>query len=136
MRLVVLCLALATSVACASGGAAGSVAADQMQLGFKAARRGYWQEALSRFEQADAARPNQPRILNNLAVALEAVGRYDDALATYERAREIAPGDRNLRRNLMAFKEFHAAYVAKPEPAEDQDAGDEKSDTGEEAGND
>lgn len=120
------CVALAVSCSCASGGTSGKSAAEQMELGYRAARRGYWQEALTRFQLADSLRPEQPRILNNLAVALEAVGRFDDALATYERARAIAPGDRNLRRNEKALKEFHASYVAKPAPPGEQDAGDDE----------
>ena len=124
----VLCGVFAVTTACTSGGSAGKSAAGQMELGYKAARRGYWQEALTRFQQADAVRPDQPRILNNMAVALEAVGRFDDALTTYERAREIAPNDRNLRRNQRALKEFYSTYVAEPEEPEDQDADDEADD--------
>ena len=43
-------------------------ASAEMKWGFKAARQGYWQEALMRFEHANELTPNQPRILNNVAV--------------------------------------------------------------------
>ncbi|MGD8440479.1 MAG: hypothetical protein PVG53_08075, partial [Holophagae bacterium] len=41
-------------------------AEEQVEFGYKAARRGYWQEALDRFEAADELTPKQARILNNI----------------------------------------------------------------------
>jgi tetratricopeptide (TPR) repeat protein len=89
-----------------------------MEAGFKAAKRGYWQEALLRFQTADSKEPGQVRILNNLAVALEAVARYDEAREVYERAMDIAPGDRNLSRNYKNFQEFYENSVLRQEPEE------------------
>jgi len=86
-----------------------------MEWGYKAARRGYWQEALMRFEHADELTPNQPRILNNIAVAQEANGLYEQALLTYQTGLAIAPNNDALRRNYMRFQEFYTAYIAKPE---------------------
>ncbi len=100
-------------------------ASDQMKWGYQAARRGYWLEALDRFEKANDLTPGQPRILNNIAVALEASGRFEEALLAYETALAVAPNDRILRRNFSQFKEFYAAQVAIEEPP-DEGAGDEK----------
>ena len=86
-------------------------AEEEMEFGYKAARRGYWQEALERFELADELTPNQPRILNNIAVALEASGRFEEALVAYETALGVAPNDKVLRRNFARFKEFYDAQV-------------------------
>lgn len=97
----------------------------EMKFGVKAARRGYWQEALTRFQRADSLTPNNPEILNNVAVALEAVARYDDALAIYERALSLDPNDQNLRRNLMFFEEFYETYVAPAKEMDEAEAGDE-----------
>ncbi len=55
-----------------------------MEWGYKAARRGYWQEALLRFEHANQLTPDRPRILNNIAVAQEANGLFEQALLTYQ----------------------------------------------------
>lgn len=87
----------------------------EMEIGFAAARNGYWQEALMRFERADALTPDQPHILNNLAVAREATGDFDGALLTYEKALEVAPGERSIARNYDLFKKFYQENVANPE---------------------
>lgn len=123
----------------------GKAAEQQMKLGYDAARRGYWQEALVRFELANEITPQQPKILNNIAVALEAAGRYDEARATYEAGLRIAPGDRYLTRNFKFFKEFYDANVAKPEPGEaaareeaepSEETGDDSGEAEEDAGDD
>lgn len=90
-------------------------ASAEMKWGFKAARRGYWQEALMRFEHANELTPNQPRILNNIAVAQEANGRYEMALLTYQEGLALAPNNSALRRNYTRFQEFYASYIAPPE---------------------
>ena len=96
----------------------------ELKLGVKAAKRGYWQEALYRFERADTLKPQDPEILNNLAVALEGVGRYEDARVLYEKALKAAPNDRNLKRNKVFFDEFYTTYIAKPAPGEEAKKGD------------
>jgi Tfp pilus assembly protein PilF len=63
--------------------------------------------------------PNQPRILNNIAVALEANGRFDEARTTYRAALALDPGNSRLRTNFERFEEFYASHVAPPEPADD-----------------
>ena len=71
--------------ACGAGGA-GPKPADQLDFGVSMARRGLWNEALFRFQQAQEERPGDARILNNIAVAYEAVGLFDEALETYQEA--------------------------------------------------
>jgi tetratricopeptide (TPR) repeat protein len=90
----------------------------EMKFGFKAARRGYWQEALMRFEHANELTPNQARILNNIAVAQEANGLYEQALITYQTGLEIEPGNSALRKNDQRFQEFYSSYIAPPEDDE------------------
>lgn len=119
---VALC---ATSVATA-GDSAKKEASEDMKWGYKAARRGYWQEALVRFQHANELTPDQPRILNNIAVAQEANGLYEQALLTYETGLSIAPGDGALQRNYARFKEFYASFIAPPPDIEE--TGDEGAD--------
>ncbi len=97
-------------------------AGDELKWGAKAARRGYWQEALMRFERADGLTPNQPRILNNIAVSLEALGRYDEAGEVYRRALAVAPNDSALRRNHHRFEEFVRDHVAASDSADEASA--------------
>jgi len=93
----------------------------QMAFGVKMAQRGLWSEALFRFRQADSVRPDDPRILNNLAVAYEAVGGYEQALETYQKALRVQPNNSDLRRNYSRFVEFYQAF--KPEgPASAEEA--------------
>jgi len=103
--------ALVAASTAAAGDAAAKQASEQVERGYTAARNGYWQEALFRFERANALTPNQPRILNNIAVSLEASGRFEEALATYESALSVAPNDQVLRRNYSRFKEFYEAQL-------------------------
>jgi len=95
-------------------------ASAEMKWGFKAARHGYWQEALMRFEHANELTPNQPRILNNIAVAQEANGLFEMALLTYQEGLSLAPNNSALRRNYMRFQEFYASYISPPEIGDDE----------------
>ena len=90
----------------------------QVSFGVDMARKGLWSEALFRFQQADKAKPNDPHILNNLAVAYEAVGQYDEALETYKKALQSSPSNRELKRNYSSFMEFYQAF----RPTEEEDA--------------
>jgi tetratricopeptide (TPR) repeat protein len=122
--------ALAAVPAAMAGDAAAKQASEQVGRGFAAAKDGYWQEALFRFERANELTPNQPRILNNIAISLEAAGRFEEALATYEAALAIAPNDRALRRNYSLFKEFYESQMeTQPAAAEDK-AGEQPPPTG------
>jgi Flp pilus assembly protein TadD len=107
---------------CASGGGAGAAAGDEMRAGVKAATRGYWQEALFRFERASSLTPDNAEVLNNLAVALEVAGRYEEALAAYKKALEKAPTNHSLKKNYSRFAEFYTSYARGEKPKEDAHA--------------
>ena len=111
-----------------AGNPSSKEAAAEMAWGYKAARRGYWQEALVRFSHANELTPDQPRILNNIAVAQEANGLYEEALLTYQEGLAIAPDNDALRRNYMRFQEFYSSYIAPPEEIVEQDGGSEGAD--------
>lgn len=115
-------LLLATALIVVSCGSTDVSGSAQHQLGFgvSMAQRGLWSEALFRFERADELEPNSFRVLNNLAVAYEANGRFDEALATYRRALALDPDDRNLRRNYARFVEFYQSF--RPEEGVEGDA--------------
>jgi len=110
------------SGACASSGRPQAAAHAEMREGVKAAQRGYWQEALFRFERARSANPKDAEILNDLAVAFEALGRYDEALATYKQALQDTPKSSVIRKNYARFAEFYTSYAKGVKPREGSDA--------------
>lgn len=92
----------------------GSPAALQLRFGIEMAQRGLWREAAFRFDQARELEPGNPTVLNNLAVAYEALGRFEDAAATYQRALEVDPNNKLVRRNYTRFIEFYQAFRPRP----------------------
>lgn len=117
----VIVVALSFAVGPVAGGdGRAKEAGVEMDFGYKAARHGYWQEALYRFERANELTPDQPRILNNIAVAQEANGLFEQAMLTYQTAMAIAPNNDALRRNYTRFQEFYASFVAPPVEAQDE----------------
>ena len=118
-------LALATVIvaaACASGGSASRTASDEVREGVRVAQLGYWQEAFFRFDRARDLSPDDVVILNNLAVAQEALGRYDDALATYKLALQKEPKNTVIRKNYARFAEFFTSYARGAKPKGDDGA--------------
>jgi len=109
------------------GDPASKQASEEMEWGYKVARRGYWQEALLRFEHANQLTPGKPHILNNIAVAQEANGFFEDALITYQTGLSIAPNDNALRRNYARFMEFYENFIAQPE----EESAEEETEEGE-----
>jgi len=118
-------LALATAalaLACASGGGGPRSAADEVREGVRVAQLGYWQEALFRFGRAKQLTPDDVVVLNNLAVAQEALGNYDDALATYKLALQREPKNTVIRKNYARFAEFFTSYARGAKPKGDDGA--------------
>ena len=89
---------------------AADAAEKQLKFGTDMARRGLWSEALFRFRQADRLDPNNAHILNNVAVAYEALGLFEKALETYQAALKADPNDRELRTNYASFVEFYQNF--------------------------
>lgn len=121
-RAVLLGVAVLFLASCASQKSALS-AREQMRQGVEAAVAGLWQEAAFRFERARALGGESPELLNNLAVAYEALGRYEEALATYKRALELSPHNSRIRRNYARFAEFYASYIRGIRPKGGDDEG-------------
>ena len=92
----------------------------QLEFGVKMAQRGLWSEALFRFKQANRMEPGNPRVLNNMAVAYEALGNFEKALDYYQEAIKSDPSNRDLKRNYSRFVEFYRAF--KPAAPEDASA--------------
>lgn len=125
MSLVVCSLASVLLLPTDAGAA--DPAAQQLEFGTDMAKRGLWSEALFRFRQASQLDPGNARILNNVAVAYEALGLFDEALETYREALAASPSDRELRENYSSFVDFYQNF--RPE-TDDGGATDEESGPG------
>lgn len=95
--------------ACSSGGTADTAWKAENAYGSEMARKGFWREALFRYQKAAAEKPDDARIQNNLAVAYESVGDTTRALAAYKRALELAPRDAKIKRNYARFAEYYTS---------------------------
>lgn len=102
---IAVCLALLGAPS--AGAAKGSEADEQLAFGVQMAKRGLWNEAAFRFSRVLKQRPGDVRVLNNLAVAYEAIGEFELALEHYKRALEGDSGNKELRRNYAQFVEFY-----------------------------
>jgi Flp pilus assembly protein TadD len=105
-------------LACATQAlAAASPFQTQMSYGVQMAQRGLWAEALFRFQQAARLDPQSGRALGNLAVAYEALGKFPEAKAAYEKAALLDPASPDLKRNQARFLEFFAGKPKSPATA-------------------
>jgi predicted O-linked N-acetylglucosamine transferase (SPINDLY family) len=89
-------------------------------LGVLACQRGEPHRALALFSEAIARDDRQAAYHTNLAVALTALGRGDEAVLTLQRAKELAPDDPNISYNLGAALQAmdrHAAAIPHYEQA-------------------
>lgn len=82
----------------------------QLAFGVDMAKRGLWNEALFRFHEAEKADPQNPRVHNDLGVAYEAQGDFEQALQHYRKALQLAPNDRDVRANYARFVEFYQGF--------------------------
>jgi Flp pilus assembly protein TadD len=67
-------------------------------------QEGLWQEAVFRLQKARADGNESAALHNNLAVALESLGRFEEAGHEYEAALKLAPGNEQIQSNFDKFK--------------------------------
>ena len=82
-------------------------AKEQVEFGIKVAQNGLWREALYRWERAVQLDPTYAEAWNNLAIAYEHAGRFDDARKAYETAIKLDPKNMMIRQNYDLFKEIN-----------------------------
>jgi len=76
----------------------------EFEFASKLAREGLWQEMIFRLEKARTAGNDSAALHNNLAVALECLGRYEEADREYQLAMKLAPADSRIQSNYNLFK--------------------------------
>ena len=69
------------------------------RFAIRAAQAQLWNEAIFRWKQVINVDPDDAKAHNNLGVAYEAVGNMDEAIAAYQRAAELEPGNKYYRLN-------------------------------------
>jgi superkiller protein 3 len=108
MRRAILFCALALFlVAPAAHANARADAKKQVEFGIKVAQNGLWNEALYRWKKAVETDPTYAAAWNNLAIAYEHDGKFDEAKAAYEKALQLDPKNLMIRQNYDLFKEIN-----------------------------
>ena len=101
---------LAAAVTLLAVGAAARAGSDDvsemLRFGTEMARDGNWREAKFRWERALREDPSDARLMNNLAVAEEALGAPDLAKELYAKAMAAAPRDSRIGENAARSSLF------------------------------
>jgi Tfp pilus assembly protein PilF len=84
-----------------------SEAKTQVEFGIAVAQRELWREATARWERAVDLDPSYAAGWNNLAIAYEQTGRFDEARRAFEKALSLAPGHQHIRMNYDLFREMY-----------------------------
>jgi len=78
---------------------------DQVNFGIWAAEKDLWDEAIFRWKKALLLDPGSVAAYNNLAVAYEKKGLWEEARREYEIALKLAPQNSWLKANYESFKD-------------------------------
>jgi len=76
------------------------------------AKVGNWREANYRWEGLVTNDPDNPKLLNNLAVSAEALGNWEDARALYQKALWLSGGNESIEHNQLRFERFYRNTIA------------------------
>ena len=82
-------------------------AKEQVEFGIKVAQNGLWNEALYRWKRAAELDPSYAAAWNNLAIAYEHEGRFEEAKQAYEKAVQLDSKNMLIRQNYDLFKEIN-----------------------------
>ena len=83
---------------------------EELAFGRDAAEFELWNEAIFRWEKVLEREPDNPRAVNNLAVAYETVGNFEKAADLYRRALDLQEDDPRIRRNYKRFLSFYKKH--------------------------
>ena len=92
---------------------------NQLLFGIQAAQQDLWDEAIFRWKKVITSDPKSAAAHNNLAVAYEKKGLWEEAKSEYELALKLSPGNTQIKSNYDNFKRNHEIV--------DEDKKDEKN---------
>jgi len=88
----------------------------QKQFGVRMAKMNLWREAMFRFKRAIDIDPNDAMAHNNLAVAYEANGDFDNASKEYREALRLDRSNQYIQKNYSRFVEFTQRSKKRQQP--------------------
>lgn len=106
IRVLVLVGALA-AVAASAHADDRSDAKAQVEFGISVAQRDLWREAIYRWERAVGIDPTYAAAWNNLGIAYEHTGVFDQARDAYEKALNLEPDNLLIQQNYDLFREIN-----------------------------
>ena len=95
---------------------------DQIRFGVWASQNNLWDEAIFRWRKVLEADPGSAAAHNNLGVAFEKKGLFQEALKEYEAALKRAPQDKYVKSNYQNCKENIRAAASEDEKKKAADA--------------
>lgn len=104
------CLIFLLSLAFSFPGCSRQLLDNQIQFGIKAAQKALWDEAIFRWKKVIMSNPNSAAAHNNLAVAYEKKGLWDEAKKEYEIALRISPENEYIQSNYENFKKNYESF--------------------------
>ena len=81
-------------------------AGQQEDFGVRMAKMNLWREAMFRFKRAVELNPDDAMAHNNLAVAYEANGDFENAGKAYREAMRLDKSNQHIQKNYSRFVEF------------------------------
>ena len=106
-RLISFSVVILLAAATAARAQDRSASREQIEFGIKVAQLNLWNEALYRWQKATELDPTYAAAWNNLAIAYEHEGKFDEAKKAYEKALQLEPKNLMIRQNYDLFKEIN-----------------------------
>ena len=82
-------------------------AKEHVEWGITCAQKNLWPQAVTQFEKATEIDPTYAAAWNDLAIAYEETGRFDDARKAYDKALSIDRSNQFIRTNYDQFREIY-----------------------------
>lgn len=100
---------------------------NQLEFGVWAAEKDLWEEAIFRWKKALQENPTSVAAHNNLAIAYEKKGLWEDARKEYEAALKLAPNNSWVKANYKSFQANLESADKKKRGEEEKKKKDDKS---------